>query len=510
MIACNGKLFKAVLLCALLILAYGLGQWLLKPEVFFRAGHLLFMLALLSWSLVAALDMCRRQERATAAKRSENAREAWGLLGVSLLILGAFVLAGQGRALSGNAPARAVAWWPFSSHLGQAGLAGGSFVGLLWLVHLCFRKLVPERDPWLFPLVCLLCGIGLVFLYRLGPDIAAHRGLAGFEHLFQLQLRSLGISLCILLGSVAFFSPARLERLTRKRYLYVLLSVLLISVTAVWGTEIHGRRLSLDLGFINFQTVELVKILALLFMVSYFRYEQGFLESGKNLLGLPRERYLVPYLFMWVVTLLPLFLQRDLGPTALLFALFLVMLYLGTGSASAVVFGFVLLGAIGTTAYVLGYPSMVRTRVDMWLHPFQYSQNLAEAFWALAAGGVFGVGSGLGLGYLIPVVQSDFNFAALAEEWGLAGVAALLTCFALLIIRTLQLAMRATAAHEQLLLSGLAALWLLQTFIIVGGNLGVLPLTGITLPFLSFGGSSLLVNFLALGIIIRFSAGSRQ
>ena len=263
--------------------------------------------------------------------------------------------------------------------------------------------------------------------------------------------------------------------------------------------------MSVNLGIMNFQTVELVKLLALFFMVGYFRYEGRFLEQGRNRFGLPRGRYLLPYLFMWMLVLLPIFLQRDLGPTMLIFSLFLVIFYLGTGSAMSVFSGFVLMGMAGTITYLTRFPSMVRTRVDMWLDPFHFSQNISESLWAAASGGLFGKGAGMGLAHRIPVVQSDFNFSVIAEEWGLVGVMAVLVIFAGLVGICLQVARRQEKPYMQLLAAGLGSLWMLQTLVIISGNMALLPLTGITLPFISFGGSSLLMNFVMLAIVLRLS-----
>ena len=159
----------------------------------------------------------------------------------------------------------------------------------------------------------------------------------------------------------------------------------------------------------------------------------------------------------------------------------------------------------GVVAYIAQMPSMVKTRIDMWLDPFHYSQNMAEALWALSEGKWFGTGLAQGLCHRIPVVQSDFNFIAVSEEWGFLGLISIFLVFCLLVIKTLELARKSEKPFIQLFISGVAILWMFQTLIIVGGNFGLLPLTGITLPFISFGGSSLLINFLIVGTIIRCS-----
>ena len=500
------KLFLKILVFLLVVLGlYRLGEKIMRQEVLFHLERLVWTVSLLGWTLWMGVGVFKEKSGKVLNRGVSDLKEAKALIGVSVLIPAAFLITAHGRYIAGKSGGAMIPWLENAGELAHAILAGCFLAALIWALHLLLRKAVPTRDPYLFPLACMLFGFGLVLLFRLAPDIAKVRGISGFQHIFWFQLRSLGISLLVFLFSIYFFTHRRLESLTRKRYVYVLISVVLITITALWGVEIHGRRLSLNLGIMNFQTVELVKVLALLFMVGYFRYEMGVVESGKGALGLPRFRYLGPYLTMWMLTLLPIFLQKDLGPTAFIFALFMVVFYLGTGSASSAALGLVLIVGLGFLTYYAGFPSMVKTRVDMWLDPFVYSQNMAEVMWALAAGGVIGVGLGMGFSHYIPVVQSDFNFAVVAEEWGLAGVLCIIGCFVLLVWRTLDLGRRAEFGYQTLLIAGLGSLWVLQTFIIIGGNLGLLPLTGITLPFISFGGSSLLINFIMLGIVMRFS-----
>jgi cell division protein FtsW (lipid II flippase) len=436
--------------------------------------------------------------------------ELLALAGAGALTFTGFLLIAQGRLLAGKT---AVALFPFyfaETMTGQAVLAAAFVIAGFFILHrlLCFA--VPERNPALFPLAAMLAAIGLMLLFRLGPDIAALRHKPGFTLLFWNQFRSFLVSLGVFGASLFVFTPKRLNELTRKRYLYALASIIFIAITAIFGTELHGRRLSLNLGIMNFQTVELVKLLALFFMVGYFRYEGRFLEQGRGRFNLPRGRYLLPYLFMWALVLLPIFFQRDLGPTMLIFSLFLVIFYLGTGSAMSVLSGLVLLTLAGAGAYFIGIPSMVRTRVDMWVDPFHHSQNISESLWAAASGGWFGKGFALGLAHRIPVVQSDFNFSVIAEEWGLIGVTAVLVTFAGLVGICLQVAQRQEKPWLQLLAAGLGALWMLQTLVIMSGNMALLPLTGITLPFISFGGSSLLMNFVMLALAIRLSANRTE
>lgn len=487
---------------------YRMVNALFVPGNLYYTCHVLLVLGLLAW--IGLIGLLAMGDNSLEVGPSARIREMLALAGLSIIILGAFVLAGQGRLLSGGEP------WSVFPFLQSRNVFALSFSAALiylfpiWSLHILLNFRLPQRSPALLPLAAMLAGIGLVLLYRLGPDIAIKRNAVGFTYLFWNQYLSLAVSLFAFIMALFFFTPQRIERLTRKRYIYALGCVLLICVTAVIGKEMYGRKLSIDLGIMNFQTVELVKLMALFFMVSYFRFEGGFLEQGRNILGLPRGRYLLPYLIMWVLVLLPIFFQKDLGPTALLFALFLILFYAGTGSGISVLSGTVIMVLAGVASYKLGYPSMVRTRVDMWFEPFLYSQNMAESLWAVSSGGWFGVGAGSGMPFKIPVVWSDFNFSALAEEWGMIGAGAVLCCFGMLTLVCLKSAGRCREPYLQLLGTGIGALWFLQTMVIVGGNLALLPLTGITLPFISFGGSSLIMNFVALALILQISALSSQ
>ena len=485
---------------------YRLAGRLLEPVNLFHMAHGLWILLLLGWAGFTVYGgLAGRQKN---AGQGLAANELFNLAGCCVLLMAGFLLAGQGRLLAGNQVADLFPFHLTDSTALQSLAAGGMVVAGLGLALVAARFKVPGHNPALLPLAAMLAGLGLILLFRLGPDIAELRHRPAFTLLFWRQFRSFLISVFVFAAALWYFTPARLEELTRLRYVYGLASIILISITAVIGTEMHGRRLALNLGLMQFQTVELVKLLALFFMVGYFRYEGRFLEPGRNRFGLPRGRYLLPYLFMWVLVLLPIFLQRDLGPTMLIFSLFLVIFYLGTGSALSVLGGIVLMGAAGGLSYVAGVPSMVRTRVDMWLDPFHYSQNIAEALWAAASGGLLGKGTGMGLAHRIPVVQSDFNFSVIAEEWGLIGVLAVLVIFAGLAGICLQAARRQEHPWQQLLAAGLGSLWILQTVVIIGGNMALLPLTGITLPFISYGGSSLVMNCVMLALALRLSANS--
>ena len=487
----------ALIVALILFILIPVARKLSRPDVLFSLCHGGFILFMTAWAGTMAFQAWK--------KETGQISERFYLVLVDLIFGSGILLTVFSFSLRGRTVLPEVPFLPWTSAMSQGLALFVLFSILIWAGHASLDRVAKNRDPFIYPVVCFLTGTGLVLLFRLAPDLWESRHSMVMGRLAWTQLRSVCVSFLILGCAVLYFSRENLERLTRRRYTFAVISIVLITLTAVFGTQINGRRLSLNLGVMNFQTVELVKIFALLFMTGYFRYEMTFIEAGKNSFNLPRGRYLIPYLIMWVMVLLPIFLQKDLGPTALIFMLFVGVFYLGTGSWLSVLLGFVIMMAAGYTAWYTGVPSMVRTRVDMWLSPFQHSQNMAEALWAVSGGGWLGTGLGRGLCHRIPVVQSDFNFAALAEAWGFLGVFSILVAFAVLVKRTLVVSRKSELPYIQLFTAGLAILWVCQVVIIVGGNAGLLPLTGITLPFISYGGSSLVVSFLAAGIILRIS-----
>ena len=245
----------------------------------FKVIHGSFLLTLFLWVLWAAKNMLSKQ---AAALRNQWQTEARALLYVTFLVLIGFLFCAESFALQEKRALQVVPWLKTEEHFTQALAASGLFFLLSWGAFLFSRKVVPDHDPWLIPLSFLTCGIGLVFLYRLTPDIPALRGENDFRNLFRHQAMSFLLSLLVFMIALHYFTSRRIERLTRKRYLYVFLSVALISFTAVFGTDLYGRKLAVNLGgLISFQTVELVKMLALMFMVGYFRFEMPFWKWEK-------------------------------------------------------------------------------------------------------------------------------------------------------------------------------------------------------------------------------------
>jgi cell division protein FtsW (lipid II flippase) len=394
-----------------------------------------------------------------------------------------------------------------------------SFVTVFLLFHVYLRVRLPEADPLLLPAVALLTGVGLIMMLRLAPELAIARsdaleaiqasrpGLAVKNNVQTLALLGIKQSFFVITGILAaiaainLFNDRFVSRISSKKYIWVVLSVLLILATLCFGSEINGKRLWL----FGMQPVEGVKLLMVLFMAGYMY------EKGKGITTVGRMNcaswftYGGPFIIMCLFALAPLLIQGDLGPTLLLFIVF-ILLFQYSGNRGAVTCVFVaLLGIAGYVSYRLGYPPIVRDRFDIVLDPFGTSENMSRVLWSISSGGFWGTGIGYGQPFRIPEVQSDFNFAAICEEAGLAGGLAVVLAYALFIQRCLRIAFATTGAYKKTLVVGIATLFGVQSFIIIAGNLNCIPLTGITLPFVSYGGSSMIISFIAAGIVLRVS-----
>ena len=365
-----------------------------------------------------------------------------------------------------------------------------AFVG----AHLAVRLLAPEADPAILPIVFLLSGVGITFVTRLAPEAAVG------------QVVWLFVSIAAMVAVLFFVHD--LDSLARYKYTVGIAGIVLLVLPMLFGTEIGGSRLWLSLGPLTFQPGELAKVLVVLFLASYLAENREMLSVSTIRLGplaVPRLRMLAPMLVMWGVSLLVVVFERDLGCALLFFSVFVIMLYTATGRVSYVVISLVLLACGGVLCYQLfGH---VRTRVDIWLDPFAdpsgSGMQLVQSLFSLADGGLVGTGVGRGLPTLIPVVESDFIFSAVGEEMGLFGGAAVLMGFMLFAVRGLATAARAKSDMAAFTAVGLTASISFQAFLIVGGVTGLLPLTGVTLPFMSRGGSSLLSSFVIVALLMR-------
>lgn len=361
--------------------------------------------------------------------------------------------------------------------------------------HIGVRIFAPGADPALLPIVFALSGIGITFVTRLEPNAA----------MGQLVFLFVGVGLMV--GTLAVVK--NLEVVKRYKYVLGAIGIILLVLPMFIGTEIYGSKLWIKIGGFQFQPGEFAKVLIVLFLAGYLAENRELLSiSNRTVLGIkfPRLRLLYPLFIVWGICLLVVAFERDLGSALLFYTIFLIMLYVATGRVSYVLIGLVLLavGAFGMYQIM----NHVRVRVAIWLNPFEDAQNMGfqivQSLYSLADGGLFGVGIGKGLGAsTIPVVASDMIFAPIGEEMGLLGGAAVLLLFMLFAVRGLTTAARAKSDLAAFSAAGLTAAISFQAFTIVGGVTKLIPLTGVTLPFMSQGGSSLLASFVIVGLLLR-------
>jgi cell division protein FtsW (lipid II flippase) len=368
--------------------------------------------------------------------------------------------------------------------------------------HLFLDRRLPERDPLLLPIVALLSGWGLVEVARLAPPFLAR------------QTVWLPVSVVALLAVSA--APRDLRWLRRYRYTWLLGGLLLLAATLVFGVNPSGvsvERLWLRAGplALYLQPSEILKLLFVAYLSSYLAEKRELITATGPRIGrfrLPALPYLVPLLIMWGLAMLLLGSQQDMGAAVLFFFTFLAMLYIASSQIGYVLGGLGLFLAGAGVAYRL--IGRVALRVDAWWNPWPDASGRAfqivQSLIALGTGGIIGQGLGQGSPTIVPVVHSDFVYAAIGEEFGLMGTVAVVMLFCVLMMRGFRAAMRARAPFAQLLGAGLATLVGLQAWLIMGGNARLVPLTGITLPFLSYGGSSLLSSFVALGLLLHVSS----
>ena len=368
------------------------------------------------------------------------------------------------------------------------------------VTHVLVRKLAPRSDPLILPIVAVLNALGLAAIYRLSPEESEPA---------QVTWTAVGL--------VAFVLTLLVVRDYRvlARYKYVLgfigVGLLLLPMSPL-GAVINGARLWIQIGSLSFQPGELAKICLVIFFAAYLAERKELLAiASRRIAGLhvPDIKHFGPLLFMWGLSLAVMFFEKDLGSSLLFFSIFLLMIYIATARLVYLTFGTVLF--LGGT--YLGYQtfSHVQTRVQVWFDVFdpKYIEGegyqLAQSLFALATGGLFGTGLNQGRPDLIPEAETDFIYAVIGEELGLLGTVAVLLGFMLLVARGMRIALAEHNDFGQLLAAGLTTTFAIQTVIILGGVTRLLPLTGITLPFMSYGGSSLLSNFILMALLIRIS-----
>jgi cell division protein FtsW (lipid II flippase) len=450
------------------------------------------------------------QDQHPTARPMPRGRRRTELL-MLIFVVGVVVLAyaNVGLGLNGKVPAGVFEY-------------GIAFAVLVGAAHLAVRWLAPYADPLLLPLAALLNGLGIVMIYRLQES--GRNGNAG------VQISTLSTSSTVLqvmwsaLGLAAFVAVLAFIRQPRtlQRYTYTLgaVGLVLVALPALLPasiSEVPGTtaKIQISLGGFSVQPEEFAKLALAVFFAGYLVAKRDVLAlAGRRIFGidLPRARDLGPVLIAWGVSLAVLVFESDIGTSALFFGLFVVMMYIATQRSSWLIIGFLLFvfGSIVTAELF----SHVRERFVVWLDPFKYAAGVGyqtvQGLYGLGYGGVLGRGLGQGLPGTTPLVQSDFIITAFGEELGLTGVMALLLIYGLIVQRGLSAAIAVRDPFSKLLAGGLAFVIALQVFVIVGGVTRLIPLTGITTPFLSQGGSSLIASWMGIALLMRISDTARR
>ncbi|MGP8222676.1 MAG: FtsW/RodA/SpoVE family cell cycle protein [Acidimicrobiales bacterium] len=438
------------------------------------------------------------QPLATGPRVKQRRRSELGLLLVAVVVITlAYLLAALGtrNALPPNA-------------LGFIGV----IAGLALVVHLANRFLAPEADPVMMPVVLMLNGIGFVMIYRL--DVSPQMAADAPWH-YQAAWTALGVFAYV----VTLFLVRRSRDLERYRYMLVFgaLVLLVLPLAPYLGrtseAQLNGVKLWIHVGPITFQPVEIAKLMLVIFFASYFVEKREMLSLSTRRVGnrlLPDLRPLGPIAVAWVVAILVILLEHDIGFSLLLFVTFITMLWVVTGRWTYVVGGLVAFVA-GTylAAHLPFAKTLIDERVSAWINPWvhysSYGYQTVQGELALGRGGLTGSGLGLGTPYYIPVAYSDFIFAAIGEELGLLGTTAVVVGFMLVVGAGIRAAMRARSEFSQLAAVGFTAILGFQSFFIMAGVVRLLPLTGVSLPFIGYGGSSLVANYVLVALLMRIS-----
>jgi cell division protein FtsW (lipid II flippase) len=397
------------------------------------------------------------------------------------------------------------------SKLGNLSLTYGAyFFAVCLATHVYLRIRLPHADPYLFPLMALLTAFGLVMIYRIDESLA--RNQANW-FVFGLVLFAL---------TIQFLRDY--EVLERYRYLIATAGILLLLAPRLpgIGEQVNGAYLGVKIGPISFQPSEFAKLAIVIFLASYLRENREVLIVGaRRILGvtLPPIKHFGPMLVVWGASMLLLVFIRDLGTSLMFFAAFLALLYVATGRFSFVVIGMILF-LLGSWFIVATVPH-VHERVEIWLHPYTEPQGsgyqILQSIFAQADGGLFGKGFGQALitvpgtnNTMLPAAQTDTIYSLIVNELGLFGAVGLIATYLLITARGFKVALLANDGFSKLLATGLTAVFAIQAFVIIGGVTRVIPLTGVTLPFVSYGGSSIVANFVLLALLLLISNRARR
>ncbi|WP_406840727.1 FtsW/RodA/SpoVE family cell cycle protein [Streptomyces sp. AHU1] len=424
---------------------------------------------------------------------------------VFAVVIPLFAYANVGLAINGSVP---------------SGLLGyGLGLGLLAGVgHLVVRKFAPHADPLLLPLATLLNGLGLVVIWRLDQSPRLQRRaemlFGGFSPDTPKQLLYSALGIAFFAVIIVFLKDHRILQ----RYTYISMVVaLMLLIAPVFFPAVNGAKIWISLGAFTIQPGEFAKIVIAVFFSGYLMVKRDALALASHRfmgLYLPRGRDLGPIIAVWGMSLLVLVFETDLGTSLLFFGMFVVVLYVATERTSWIVFGLLMssAGAVG----VASFEPHVQQRVDAWLHPFSdkvmaQSDQIAQSLMAFGSGGVLGTGLGQGHSDLIGfAADSDFVFATFGEELGLAGVMAILLLYGLIVERGIRTALAVRDPFGKLLAVGLSSAFAIQVFVVAGGVMGLIPLSGMTMPFLAYGGSSVIANWALVGILLRISDAARR
>lgn len=375
------------------------------------------------------------------------------------------------------------------------------FLASALLGHLGLRLVTPRAAGQPYAISLLLSAIGLAFVTRLVPTVA--------------QAQANWITAGVVLMVISAGAGGRYQLLRRYKYTAALVAVLLLLATGLFGTTINGARLWLRIGGQNVQTTELIKLFLVVFIAGYLADFGGLLAAprlrfaGRTYSALP---YVIPFVATLLAAMMMIALLKDLGQIVLLILLAVAMVYVATGRLVFVLGGVVLLGL----SLVLGYFAFnhARARIDIWLNPYEDASGggyqTLQALYAIQAGGVTGEGLGLGDPTAIPIVSTDYIYSAIAEELGLAGALGVALLYVLFLYAGFRVALSATDDFGRLLAACIALLLAIQAAVIIAGNLRLIPTTGITLPFVSYGGSSLVVNYMLVGLLLGVSNRANQ
>lgn len=371
-----------------------------------------------------------------------------------------------------------------------------SFVFSYFFVYFIIKRIKKNGDIYFFSLILSLISIGIPMVYRLKPD------------LFCSQMLWVLVGFVIFCLSVVVFRYV--DNFVNYKYIIGLLGVFLLLVAIVFGTDINGSKSWILLGPIRFQPSEFAKIFIVLFLGAYLIEHKTVLTTNVNCWGpfkFPAFRFIAPLIAIWSLAIMMFLLQRDLGSALLFFGIAVSMTYMSNGNFSYVLVAnlFFIIGSVFSYFFF----SHVKVRVAIWQNPWidptGQAYQIIQSLFAIASGGILGTGFTYGHPYFIPEVHTDFIFSAIAEEFGLLGAVAIILIYILIIYRGFKIALQCRSEMSALIAAGIASSFALQVFIIIAGVTKLIPLTGITLPFLSYGGSSMVTNFIMMGLLFALS-----